>query len=124
MLVYRIEAIDNPRVGAFNGSNGPAHYAREQAVREGVLDPYSHPTPQMEGLKIFYDQHVCGFPHLDAYRTWFVTPTVRKALWEGDTHHMRVYDMPDHLVQVGMLQVVFNPDEAISVRLATAEEIA
>lgn len=123
MLIFRIEAKNNPRTGCFQGDDSPADRARQVALRTGVFDPYEHPGPPSEGINIHY-REVCGLPHLDAYRTWFVTPAVRAALYESGTHHMRVYDVPDDRVKKGMLQVCFNPDHATSVRLATPEEMS
>jgi len=123
MMIFRIEAKNDPREGCFQGPDSPARRARIVAHKTGVLDPYCHPCPHDEGLYISGSE-VCGLPHLSAYHTWFVTPAVRAALYESGTHHMRVYDVPDNLVKKGMLQVCFNPDHATSVRLATPEEMA
>lgn len=65
-----------------------------------------------------------GFQSLEVYRIWFVTPTVRAAIYNQNVYHMRVYDVPDTDYKQGMVQVTFNPDAAISVRIATKEEMS
>ena len=121
--IFRVESRTNPREGCFRRFDAPAEKARAVALALGVVDPFNHPEPRDEGLYLSA-REVCGMPNLDAYRTWFAHPNVRAALYESGTHHMRVYTLPADKVQVGMLQVLFDPDDAVRVRLATPEEMA
>ena len=122
MLIYRIESLDDSRKGPWNNDDNAAYYAHCVADRLGVISPYRHPTPGNDGIDIDWED-VCGLPSLDAYRTWFAHPKVRAELYKHNMH-MRVYDVPDHLIKKGMLQVCFRIHDATSVRLATKEEMS
>jgi len=120
VLVYRIERKDNPYMGAFTGEDCAASAARIVAFQEGSFDPFDHPTP----VRYPKPGEHCGFPHLDAYRTWFSTPAQRAALYADGHYHLQVYDVPDHHVHVELIQVLFDPMNATHCRDATPEEIA
>ena len=104
--------------------SSPAMFAIVQAEKDHVFIPSNHPEPYNDkGIgRCAFLREVCGFPSLNAYRCWFVTPRVRAALYTYDTHHMRVYDVPDEFVITSMIQCLFDPNKATSVRLATPEE--
>lgn len=121
MLIYRIACVNNPGIGVF--CVGGARAAEEQAEREGVFNPYEHPTScnDVKTTKTLGYRR-CGFQSLELYRIWFVTPGVRAALYASGKYKMRVYEVPDQLVDIGMVQCLFRLDDAISVRDATPEE--
>jgi len=126
MRVYRLALRNNPTVGCF--ASGHARQASDVAHAEGVFDPYQHPNDALDcrtdNAYTNGRRTVCGFQSLEVYRIWFVTPTVRAALFKDGDLVMRLYEVPDHLVDVGMVQVRFNLDDAVLIREATPEEIA
>ena len=121
MIIYRIEHINHPTDGAW-GLCGAASRAIVQAYRESTFIASWHPGPDHDkGIARYPNlDEFCAFPSLDAYRSWFVTPTVRAALYDGPAH-MVVYTVT-HVTARSMLQCLFRMEDVIAKRVATPEE--
>ena len=100
MLIYRYE--DKNGVG-------PGHCAA------GIMSDWRYlPTPYRDGIEEFHSSHRCGCKCRRTLNTWFNKDIRRKV--KGHGCFLSIYDVPDHLVNVGGIQVVFDPKHATSVR--------
>lgn len=120
MLIYRIQHRSHPTDGAW-GVCCAAHDAMCQASMENAFIAAAHPTPRTEFGRSPDPDEFCAFPSLDAYRSWFTTPTVRAALYKSGLAHMMVYEVEP--TERSMLQCLFRFEDVISEREATPDEM-
>lgn len=98
MKIYRIE---NERgLGPLAKGYHPCLATSDERQRLRRL-----PTPQSEWLVMMSGEHVCGCSSMDQLHKWFNSLQIDEM--EKDGYHLKEFEVPDELVQVGKYQVVF-----------------